>query len=196
MSIPRNFVRSNVSPILLEVIQSPLEHKVRYLLALLLNNTVYHCNFLYYHLPNNYTLFYVVFLLVVVFVSDFYIAREGMLHAYDEGMTKGDYAFIMFELDQTQVALYTRQPFKWFFSSYRTTLNRYHHVKEAFEAALVLAIKSPSSESYPKFTAELKRRAPDKPFDSHVYEGFLWAKNSKFLANKTEVSDSCKIRFR
>ncbi|XP_078348931.1 atrial natriuretic peptide receptor 1-like isoform X2 [Oculina patagonica] len=123
---------------------------------------------------------------IVVFVSDFYIAREGMLHAYDEGMTKGDYAFIMFELDQTQVALYTRQPFKWFFSSYRTTLNRYHHVKEAFEAALVLAIKSPSSESYPKFTAELKRRAPDKPFDSHVYEGFLWAKNSKFLANKTE----------
>lgn len=138
----------------------------------------------------------IVFLPVVVFVSDFYIAREGMLHAYDEGMTKGDYAFIMFELDQTQVSLYTRQPFKWFFSSYRTTLNRYHHVKKAFEAALVLAIKSPSSKSYPSFTAELKRRAPDPPFDSHVYEGFLWKKSSKFPANKTEVSDSCKIRYR
>ena len=123
----------------------------------------------------------------MVFVSDFYIAREGMLHAYDEGMINGDYVFIMFELDQTQMALYSRQPFKWFFSSYRSTLNRYHHVKKAFEAAFVLAIKSPSSKSYPNFTEELKRRSPDPPFYSHVYEGFLWEKNSKFPANKTKV---------
>ena len=116
-----------------------------------------------------------------------------MLHAYDEGMTNGDYVFIMFELDVTQVSLYTRQPFKWFFSSYSSTLNRYHHVKKAFEAAFVLAIKSPSSESYPRFTAELRRRSPDPPFDSHVYEGYLWKKNLKSLANKIEVSDSSKI---
>ena len=75
-------------------------------------------------------------------MSDFHIAREGMLHAYDENMINGDYAFIIFELDQTQVALYSKKPFKWFFSSYRGTLNRYHHVKEAFEAAFVLAIKA------------------------------------------------------
>ncbi|XP_020613215.1 atrial natriuretic peptide receptor 1-like isoform X2 [Orbicella faveolata] len=123
---------------------------------------------------------------IVVFVSSFYMAREGMLHAYDEGMTDGDYAFIMFVLDQSEMSLYTKLTFKWFFSSYKTSLNRYHHVKKAFEAAFVLAIKSPSSKSYPNFTAELKKRSRDPPFHSKVYEGYLWNQNSKFPANKTE----------
>jgi len=123
---------------------------------------------------------------IVVFVSDLHIAREGMLHAYDENMINGDYAFIIFELDQTQVKLYSDKSFKWFFSSYKQTLNRYHHVKEAFEAAFVLAIKSPSSESYAKFTDEVKRRSPEEPFNSTVYQGFLWDNNSKFPAHKTK----------
>ena len=111
-----------------------------------------------------------------------------MLHAYDEGMINGDYAFIIFELDQTQVALYRKQPFKWFFSSYKETLNRYHHVMEAFEAVFVLAIKSPESESYEKFTAEVKRRSKEAPFFSDVYTGFLWGSGKPdFLANETKV---------
>lgn len=110
-----------------------------------------------------------------------------MLHAYDEDMINGDFVFIIFELDQTQVALYSKQPFKWFFSSYKPTLNRYHHVKKAFEAAFVLAIKSPASKTYAKFTAEVKRRSPEEPFNSTVYQGYLWKANSKFLANKTKV---------
>ena len=122
------------------------------------------------------------------------MAREGMLQAYDEGMTDGDYAFIMFVLDQSEMKLYTKRAFKWFFSSYKTSLNRYHHVKKAFEAAFVLAIKSPSSESYPNFTAELKKRSRDPPFYSKVYEGYLWKDNSKFPANKTEVSDFFETR--
>ena len=117
-----------------------------------------------------------------------------MLHAYDEGMTDGDYAFIMFVLDQSDMSRYTKQSFKWFFSSYTTSLNRYHHVKKAFEAAFVLAIKSPSSESYPRFTAELKKRSRDPPFYSKVYEGYLWKNKSDFPANKTEVSDFCETR--
>lgn len=126
---------------------------------------------------------------IVIFVSDFHIAREGMLHAYDENMINGDYAFIIFELDQTQVALYSKKPFKWFFSSYRGTLNRYHHVKEAFEAAFVLAIKSPSSKSYVNFTEQLKIRSIDPPFNSTVYTGYIFEGNStnhKFPANKTK----------
>ena len=137
---------------------------------------------------NRNTIFQIVFPSVVVFVSSFYMAREGMLHAYDEGMTDGDYAFIMFVLDQSEMSIYTKQSFKWFFSSYTTSLNRYHHVEKAFEAAFVLAIKSPSSESYPNFTAELKKRSKDPPFFSKVYEGYLWTKTTKFPANKTEVS--------
>lgn len=123
---------------------------------------------------------------IVVFVSDFYIAREGMLHAYDENMISGDYVFIIFELDQTQVSIHTKHPFKWFFSSHRQTLNRYHHVKMAFEAAFVLAVKSPALASYKKFTEELKRRSPEAPFNSRVYEGTLWHNNSMFPANKTK----------
>ena len=122
------------------------------------------------------------------------MAREGMLQAYDEGMTNGDYAFIIFVLDQSEMSHYTELAFKWFFSSHKTSLNRYHHVKKAFEAAFVLAIKSPSSESYPNFTAELKKRSSDPPFYSKVYEGYLWTNKSNFPANKTEVSDFCETR--
>ena len=139
-----------------------------------------------------YSTFLFFFPTVVVFVSSFHMAREGMLQAYDEGMTDGDYAFIMFVLDQSEMSGYTDLAFKWFFSSYKTSLNRYHHVKKAFEAVFVLAIKSPSSESYPNFTAELKKRSPDPPFNSKVYEGYLWKDNSDFPANKTKVSEFCE----
>lgn len=127
----------------------------------------------------------------MVFVSDFHIAREGMLHAYDEDMINGDYAFIMFELDQAQMAMYTGKPFKWFFSSHWETLNRYEHLKKAFEAVFVLAIKSPTSESYTSFAEELKRRSPDPPFNSEVYKGYLWDNKSSFPANKSRVSKWC-----
>ena len=125
---------------------------------------------------------------VVVYVTDFHIAREGMLHAYDENMTKGDYVFIIFELDQLQVGIKTDLPFKWFFSSHKSTLHRYDDVKQAFEAAFVLAVKSPSSKSYVNFTEELKIRSTDEPFNSTTYTGYLFQrKTGKFLANKTKV---------
>ena len=125
---------------------------------------------------------------VVVYVTDFHIAREGMLHAYDENMTNGDYVFIIFELDQAQVGIKTDQPFKWFLSSHRSTLHRYDDVKQAFEAAFVLAVKSPSSKSYVNFTEELKIRSTDEPFNSTAYTGYLFQrKTGKFLANKTKV---------
>ena len=123
---------------------------------------------------------------VVVFVTDLHIAREGMLHAYDEKMINGDYVFIIFVLDQAKAELYSNLPFKWFFSSYKDTLNRYHHVRDAFQAAFVLAIKRPS-KSYVNFTEELKIRSPNAPFKSLLYTGYLWTNNRNFLANKTKV---------
>ena len=110
-----------------------------------------------------------------------------MLHAYDENMINGDYVFIIFELDQAQVELYSNAPFKWFFSSYKDTLNRYLHVKDAFQVAFVLAFKRPSSKSYVNFTEELKIRSPDVPFKSLVYTGYLWSDDRKFPANKIKV---------
>ena len=121
----------------------------------------------------------------MIFVTDFPIAREGMLHAYDENMTNGDYVFIIFELDQLQVGIKTDQPFKWFFSSHASTLDRYDDVQQAFEAAFVLAVKSPSSKSYVNFTEELKIRSTDEPFNSKAYTGYLF--QGMFLANKTKV---------
>ena len=108
-----------------------------------------------------------------------------MLYALDHGMINGDYVFIMFELDLNQVTLYKKQPFKWLFSSYPTTLKRFHHLRDAFAAVFVLAVKSLSSTKYHKFQNELKRRAPDPPFYSKVYEGSLFGKH--FDAKKTEV---------
>jgi hypothetical protein len=103
-------------------------------------------------------------------------------------MINGDFVFIMFELDQSQVNLYDKQPFKWLFSSYPSTLRRFHHLQRAFGAVFVLAVKSPSSENYTSFKNELKRQAPQPPFYSKVYTGYLWENNKKFPANKTEVN--------
>ena len=121
-------------------------------------------------------------------MTDFNIALEGMLHAFDENMTNGDYVFIIFELDQLQVGIKTDQPFKWFFSSHTSTLDRRDQVKQAFEAAFVLAVKSPSSKSYVNFTEELKIRSTDEPFNSTAYTGYLFQrKKDEFLKNKTKV---------
>lgn len=121
-------------------------------------------------------------------MTDFNIALEGMLHAFDENMTNGDYVFIIFELDQLQVGIKTDLPFKWFLSSHTSTLDRRDQVKQAFEAAFVLAVKSPSSKSYVNFTEELKIRSTDEPFNSTVYTGYLFQrKKDEFLKNKTKV---------
>lgn len=121
-------------------------------------------------------------------MTDFNIALEGMLHAFDENMTNGDYVFIIFELDQLQVGIKTDLPFKWFLSSHTSTLDRRDQVKQAFEAAFVLAVKSPSSKSYVNFTKELKIRSTDEPFNSTAYTGYLFQrKQDEFLKNKTKV---------
>lgn len=121
-------------------------------------------------------------------MTDFNIALEGMLHAFDENMTNGDYVFIIFELDQLQVGIKTDLPFKWFLSSHTSTLDRRDQVKQAFEAAFVLAVKSPSSKSYVNFTKELKIRSTDEPFNSTAYTGYLFQrKKDEFLKNKTKV---------
>ena len=121
-------------------------------------------------------------------MTDFNIALEGMLHAFDENMTNGDYVFIIFELDQLQVGIKTDLPFKWFFSSHTSTLDRRDQVKQAFEAAFVLAVKSPSSKSYVNFTEELKIRSTDEPFNSTAYTGYLFQRiKDEFLKNKTKV---------
>lgn len=121
-------------------------------------------------------------------MTDFNIALEGMLHAFDENMTNGDYVFIIFELDQLQVGIKTDLPFKWFLSSHTSTLDRRDQVKQAFEAAFVLAVKSPSSKSYANFTKELKIRSTDEPFNSTAYTGYLFQrKKDEFLKNKTKV---------
>lgn len=121
-------------------------------------------------------------------MTDFNIALEGMLHAFDENMTNGDYVFIIFELDQLQVGIKTDLPFKWFLSSHTSTLDRRDQVKQAFEAAFVLAVKSPSSKSYVNFTEELKIRSTDEPFNSTAYTGYLFQRiKDEFLRNKTKV---------
>ena len=129
----------------------------------------------------------------MIFVTDFPVAREGMLHAHDENMTNGDYVFIIFELDQWQVGIRTDWPFKWFFGSHRSTINRYDQVKQAFEAAFVLAVKSPSSKSYVNFEEELKTRSTDEPFNSKAYTGYLF--QGSFLANKTKVGSGPLKRY-
>jgi len=111
----------------------------------------------------------------VIFVTEFALAREGMLYALDQDMINGDYAFIMFELDQNKVTINNKQPFKWLFSTYPATLKRIHDLRNAFSAAFVLAVKSlPSSNNYHKFQSELKRRAPEPPFYSTAYQGNLF----------------------
>ena len=53
--------------------------------------------------------------LVVLVIASYDYALETLYLAKGEGMINGDFAFIVFELNQLRVTLAKKQNFRWFF---------------------------------------------------------------------------------
>ena len=107
--------------------------------------------------------------LVVIFLCSYEIATEGMYYAWKEGMTDGDFAFIMYQQSRFEILQNLNRSFTWFTSSWYDG-SRIDTIKKAMTVALVLGPVTPK-QSYETFATELKKRMSEKPFFSDGYLG-------------------------
>ena len=125
---------------------------------------------------------------VIIIAAEFVYARETLIPAREVGLTNGDYAFIMFELDHDEVLLNKEFP------SYRFTLptNNDHYfrckLQQAFESVLLIALNvNENKGAFKKFQRDVKRRSPDEPFNSTIYQGYIFDDPTQMLRNTTQV---------
>ncbi|XP_065065708.1 uncharacterized protein LOC135691687 [Rhopilema esculentum] len=107
---------------------------------------------------------------IILFLTSYPTAREAMLVAFNESMTKGDYAFIICMKDVDEVKRKLKHQFKWYISHYTETLHTTRDVKKALDAALILAPKMPAV-SYGAFVDRLRTTMGKAPFYSSAYIG-------------------------
>ena len=83
------------------------------------------------------------------------MARQTLEYAYDQGMTKGEYAFIMLQLDQEQYIRNRKNP-NQLFVLLNLPPNRTCHYYEALESGILLEINSTVvKETYEAFEKEV-----------------------------------------
>ena len=85
-------------------------------------------------------------------------------------MTKGEFAFILFELSADKVLHKTQYPFQWFYAHYLQTYNFSTSVREEFGSVIILGPKAPQS-NYKGFEKRLKKRLAGAPFYSKAWNG-------------------------
>ena len=97
------------------------------------------------------------------------MAREGIHYAWKEGMTKGDFAFILFEFSVNTILQRKRYPFRWFVPHYEKNFKDFKKVREEFGSVLIFGPKTPQS-NYRDFEKKLKEELSKAPFFSDAYE--------------------------
>ncbi|XP_015762338.1 PREDICTED: speract receptor-like [Acropora digitifera] len=110
---------------------------------------------------------------IIVVVASHEVGLETLYLAKQEEMINGEFAFILFELNQGFVSRKSSLPFLWFqhglLGNYRNSSKVLADVKAAMSAALILAIKTPSGSGYKKFVDEVKKKTLLSPFYSTRY---------------------------
>ena len=94
-----------------------------------------------------------------------------MYYAWKEGMTNGDFAFIIYEPSRSSILYNLKPSFLWFSSSWYDG-SRINIIKKAMSVVLVLGPGTPE-KSYETFATELKKRMSEKPFFSDAYLGLI-----------------------
>ena len=130
-------------------------------------------------------------LLVIIILTGLYHARNTLIPAREVGLTDGDYAFIMFQLNHNEVFIHKEYPTSWF--TLATDGDPYFRCKfqQAFESVLMIAlnVKENKEGEFKNFQRAVVKRSPEKPFpNSTIYEGHLFGNPSAPLANTTPVS--------
>ena len=95
-----------------------------------------------------------------------------MYYAWKEGMTNGDFAFIIYEQSRSNILQKLKLSFLWFSSDWYDG-SRINIIKKAMSVALVLGPVTPE-KSYETFATELKKRMHEKPFFSDAYLGMIY----------------------
>lgn len=137
--------------------------------------------------PNNND---VVSFTVIIVLEDFRYAKELLLPACEEGLTNGDYAFILFFLNHLEVLVNKNTSHSWAYPHCDSN-DSYGRCKfqQAFDSALVMSLNiNESSRSYTDFQQTVKQRSKESPFYSQVYEGHLFDNTDFPPKNQTEVS--------
>ena len=96
------------------------------------------------------------------------MSREILLHAYDEGMTNGDYVFIMLQLEQKQFIINQRNPAQYHL--YPGVEDRLCDHFQALEAVIVVEIKptDSSNNTFADFEKQVSERFNDSIFPENV----------------------------
>ncbi len=119
-------------------------------------------------------------------LTSYSIAREAILVASQQGMTDGDYAFVIVKKDVDEVSTKMEKPFKWFVSHWKSTLNATEEVKKAFESVLILAPKLPTP-SFQDFVDRLRKTMAGPPFYSKAYRGKINGTNMDKARSKVSI---------
>lgn len=143
---------------------------------------------MYYIGPNNND---IVSFTVIIVLEEFRYAKELLLPACEEGLTNGDYAFILFFLNHHEVLVNKQTNNSWAYPHCDSN-DSYSRCKfqQAFDSALVMSLNiNESSGSYRHFQRAVKQRSTEPPFYSQGYEGHLYNNPNYTLKNETiEVS--------
>ncbi|PFX31878.1 Atrial natriuretic peptide receptor 1 [Stylophora pistillata] len=126
---------------------------------------------------------------IIIIVADFFSARELIRPAHELGLTNGDYAFIMFELEYSEVLRKRESPHSWFLVASDESDYKFRcKFQEGFESVLTLALDvDENEEAYVKFQTDVKKRSPEVPFpDSAAYEGHIFDNPSMSPRNATQ----------
>ena len=106
------------------------------------------------------------FLSVLLFITNYRVSHEILLHAYDEGMTNGDYVFIMLQLEQKQFIVNQRIPAQYHL--FPVVEDRRCDYFQALEAVIVVEIKPMDSanNTFADFEKQVSERFNDPIFPS------------------------------
>lgn len=126
---------------------------------------------------------------IIIILTGLYHARNTLIPAREVGLTDGDYAFIMFELDHDGVFIHKEHPSSWF-TFVIDESDPYFRCKfqQAFESVLMIAVnvKENKEGEFKKFQRAVVKRSPEKPFpNSTIYVGHLFNNPDLALKNAT-----------
>lgn len=121
--------------------------------------------------------------IVLLYLSEYTVARQTLEYAYDQDMTKGEYAFIMLQLDQQQYIRHRKNPNQLFVLLNLPRARTCDYYK-ALESIILLEINSTVvKETYEAFVKEVNETF--NRFRPGLYESLplLW---------KTKVTVLCE----
>lgn len=113
------------------------------------------------------------YLQVIVFMCDYKVAREALVYAHEEGLTNGEYVFIIVMMSPVTFGTKIKYPFKWFVSAYSEDEASEFAVKRAFETTLLVGpTVNHNDVKVQRFVQSMRKESSNPPFHSDYYDEY------------------------